>query len=138
MVLFQYHIQCQGTRSTIICSQLVKQPLSKKILGCKVEPPIIEYVPITKHFSIFSSFLNLFRTSLFAITNLKFGNLFQKVTQVINLIANLFFLWVLKTPFNLTTKLCLIRCFLQKGTMGLEIPHSLPFSKPKSYCHCPI
>jgi hypothetical protein len=96
----QYHIQCQGTRSTIICSQLVKQPLSKKILGCKVEPPIIEYVPITKHFSIFSSFLNLFRTSLFVITNLKFGNLFQKVTQVINLIANLFFSLGTQNPFQ--------------------------------------
>lgn len=88
------------TRSTIICSQLVKQSLSKKILGCKVEPPILEYVPITKHLSIFSSFLNLFRTSLFVITNLKFRNLFQKVTQVINLIANLFFSLGTQNPFQ--------------------------------------
>jgi len=119
------------TRSTIIYSQLVKQPLSKKLLRCKVEPPIVEYVPTTKHYLIFSSFLNLFRTSLFVITNFKIGNLSQKVTQVINLIVNLFFSLGTLDPFQSNDQTLLNKMFPSKGNYGCGDTHS----KPKSHCH---
>jgi hypothetical protein len=122
-------------RSTIIYSQLVKQPLSKKILGCKLEPPIIECVPVTKHYSIFYSFLNLFRTSLFVITNLKIGNLFQKVTQLINLIANHFFSLGTLDPFQSNNQTLLHKMLRSKRNYGCGDTYSLPFSKPKSHCH---